>query len=217
MFSRANGRDAASLACVCSGAAAAAQESKWRSAVRVGPGGFVLEPASGAFDVTVAPGEPVQAAIERCPPGGSVLLLPGKHKAWSGMELWPSQAPSRSSSALSDNAIDKEVHVFGRGRAKLIGDGGFALAAHASRRPSSVDGLVLRRRYVEEEGYCDDYSMGPDDPAGDPCVDIDGRGRITLQFCDISRYFFFFFSFTFHSNPVRYNAPHHTGCLRQSC
>ena len=76
----ANRRDAAALACVCRAAAAAAPTSKWRSAVRIGPGGHVLEPASGTFDVTVVPGEDVRAAIDRCPSGGSVLLLPGVHE-----------------------------------------------------------------------------------------------------------------------------------------
>ena len=54
-----------------------------------------------AFDVTIAPGEDVQAGIERCPPGGSVLLLPGTHEG--PLEL----------------KANKEVHVFGRGRAVL--------------------------------------------------------------------------------------------------
>ena len=71
--------------------------------MRVGPGGHVLEPASGAFDVTVAPGEDVQAAIDRCPAGGCVLLLPGTHEGT--LVLWA--------------CANKEVHVFGRGRATL--------------------------------------------------------------------------------------------------
>ena len=40
----------------------------------------MLEPANSAFDVTVAPGEGVQAAVDRCPAGGSVLLQPGTHE-----------------------------------------------------------------------------------------------------------------------------------------
>ena len=94
-------RDAAALACMCKDAAAAAPKSKWHSAVRIGLGGFVLAPASGTFDVTVPPGEAVQAAVDRCPPGGCVLLLPGMHDGPLALEA------------------SKEVHVFGRGRATL--------------------------------------------------------------------------------------------------
>ena len=73
-------RDAAALACVCATSANAAPSTKWPRKVRIGRGGAVLEPASGAFDVTVAPGEDVQAAVKRCPPGGCVMLLPGPHE-----------------------------------------------------------------------------------------------------------------------------------------
>ena len=52
------------IACVCRAAADAASASRWHSAVRVCHSGVVLEPASGAFDVTVAPGEDVQAAVD---------------------------------------------------------------------------------------------------------------------------------------------------------
>ena len=72
-------RDAAALACVCANAAAAYREGRWPGAVRTKRSGAVLEPANGAFDVKVSPGTDVQAAVTACPPGGSVLLLPGKH------------------------------------------------------------------------------------------------------------------------------------------
>ena len=86
---------------MCAATAAAAAGSKWRSAVRIAPGGLVLEPASSAFDVTVAPGENVQVAVDRCPPSGSVLLLPGTHDGPLVL------------------TADKAVHVFGRGLATL--------------------------------------------------------------------------------------------------
>ena len=41
------------------------------------PPGWVFPP--DAFDVTVTPDEDVQVAVDACPPGGSVLLLPGTH------------------------------------------------------------------------------------------------------------------------------------------
>ena len=119
-------RDAAALACVCQAAAAARLASKWRCAARVKIDGTVLEPAHAAFDVTVAPGEPVQAAVDRCPPGGCVLLLPGEHAG--PVVLSPS----------------KEVHVFGRGLAVLSTSTGEVLVSEAVT--STVDGLVIQRK-----------------------------------------------------------------------
>ena len=118
-------RDAAALACVCKAAAAAAQASKWRFAVRISRSGAVFEPASGAFDVTVAPGEDVQAAVDRCPPGGCVLLLPGTHAGPLTL------------------AAGKVVHVFGRGRATLRTSSGAVVTSEAVA--STLDGLVVRR------------------------------------------------------------------------
>ena len=68
------------MACVCRRSAAAAPASLWHARARVGGrAGAVLAPASGAFDVTVAPGASVQEGVDRCPPGGSLLLAPGVH------------------------------------------------------------------------------------------------------------------------------------------
>ena len=120
------GRDAAALACVCRAAAAAAPASRWRSAVRVGRSGAVFEPASGAFDVTVAPGgQPVQAAVDACPTGGCVLLLPGTHDGPLVL------------------AAGKVVHVFGRGRATLRAATGAVVTSEAVE--GTLDGLILRR------------------------------------------------------------------------
>jgi len=94
--------------------------------VSIGADGAVREPASGAFDVTVPPGEPVQAALNRCPPGGSMLLLPGEHAG--PVVLSPS----------------KEVHVFGRGLAVLSTSTGEVLVSEAVT--STVDGLVIQRK-----------------------------------------------------------------------
>ena len=121
--------------CVCQDAAAAAPVCKWRSAVRVGPNGLVLEPANGTFDVTVAPGEDVQAAVDRCPPGGSVLLLPGPHDGPLVL------------------SADKVVHVFGRGRATLRTAMGAVLTSEAVE--ASVDGLVIRREAGGGFNLCD--------------------------------------------------------------
>ena len=128
-----HGRDAAAIACLCRAAAAAHPTSKWRSAVRAGPN-MVLEPASGTFDVTVAPGEDVQAAVDRCPPGGCVLLLPGTYDGPLVL------------------AVGKVVHVFGRGRATLRTAEENVLTSSADA--STVDGLILRREAGGGANYC---------------------------------------------------------------
>ena len=149
-------RDAASLACVCSVTAAAYRESRWPRAVRTKRSGAVLEPVSGAFDVTVAPGEGVQAAVDRCPPGGCVLLLPGTHDGPLVL------------------AVDQEVHVFGRGRATLRAAAETVFESKAAL--STADGLLIRR----EAGAGDEDIV--DDAA---CAWIKG-GALRLQSCDIS-------------------------------
>ena len=93
--------------------------------MRIGRSGAVREPASGAFDVTVAPGEDVQAAVDACPPGGCVLLRPGTHAG--PMKL----------------AADKVVHVFGRGRAILRAAVKSVLKSEAA--VSTADRLIIRR------------------------------------------------------------------------
>ena len=118
-------RDAAALACVCQAASDAPRASKWHSAARVSPDGLVLESPSGAFDVTVAPGEDVQAAVDRCPPGGSVLLLPGTHAGTLFL------------------TAGKVVHVFGRGHATLRAAMGAVVTSEAAR--GTLDGLIILR------------------------------------------------------------------------
>ena len=142
------------LACVCKATADALLASKWRSAVRIARIGYVLEPAAGAFDVTVAPGEDVQAAVDACPPSGCVLLLSGTHAG-----------------PLVLNA-DKELHVFGRGRATLRTSTGIVLSSEALR--STVDGLAVRR----EAGELD---VG----VGGFGVVVKG-GALRLQGCDLT-------------------------------
>ena len=94
-------KDAAILACAFKTAADAAPASKWHTAVRKGGSAAILPPASNTFDVTVPPGEDVQAAVERCPQGGCMLLMPGVHEGPLTL------------------AANKVVHVFGRGQAVL--------------------------------------------------------------------------------------------------
>ena len=118
-------RDAASLACVSSKTAEAYRGGRWTRTVRIKNSGAVLEPASGAFDVTVAPGANVQAAVDTCPPGGCVLLLPG---TYAGPLVL---------------VVEKVVHVFGRGHATLQTDSGKVVTSEAAA--ATCDGLVIRR------------------------------------------------------------------------
>ena len=104
--------------------------------VIIAPDGTVREPASGAFDVTVAPGQPVQAAVDACPAGGSVLLLPGTHDGPLVL------------------LVGKVVHVFGRGLATLRAATGTVVTSEAAA--STLDGLVIRR---EVAGSGDSYGV----------------------------------------------------------
>ena len=141
-------REAAALACVCRAAASAALASKWRSVngVRVGRRGKVAEPASGVFDVTVAPGEDVQASVDRCPPGGCVLLLPGTHagplvlgqreeRMAARQEWWDDRTRVLTA--------DKVVHVFGRGLATLRTAAGNVVTSRAAE--ATCHGLIIQR------------------------------------------------------------------------
>ena len=126
-------RDAAALACVCANTAAAYRESRWPRSVRIKLSGAVLEPAPGTFDVTVAPGEGVQAAVDRCPRGGCVLLLPGTHAGPLVL------------------AAGKRVHVFGRGQATLRTTAGDVLTSRAFR--ATFDGVSFKRVLVAAAEY----------------------------------------------------------------
>ena len=57
---------------------------EWLDALRAAaPAGSAMAAAPAApaaYDVSVAPGESVQAAVDRCPAGGAVLLRPGVHR-----------------------------------------------------------------------------------------------------------------------------------------
>ena len=83
-----------------------------------------LEPPDGAFDVTVSPGEPLQAAIARAKPGATVLLLPGEH---AGPVEFPPGAV---------------VHLFGRGRAVLSDSSLNSVVSDAA--VGTIAGLILR-------------------------------------------------------------------------
>ena len=150
-------RDAAALACVLVNAAKAYREGRWPRAVRVKRSGAVLEPASGTFDVVVAPGQGVQAAVDACPRGGSVLLLPGTHEGPLVL------------------SADQEVHVFGRGRATLRAAAGTASVLTSSAAKATADGLAVRREGQRLEGEVSEATCG---------VVIRG-GALRIQACDV--------------------------------
>ena len=130
-----------------------------------------LEPVSGAFDVTVAPGDDVQAAIDRCPPGGCVLLLPGTHEG--PLVLGPREAANGGGAPVQ--VADKEVHVFGRGRATLrAATGESVLTCRAAT--ATCDGLVVRQEAAAGVPDDDELSFG---------VTMEGSAS-RLQACDLS-------------------------------
>ena len=116
------------------------------------PSGWVFVPEK--FDVTVAPGEDIQAAVDACPPGGSVLLQPGTHAGPLALKA------------------DKEVHVFGRGRALLQSAAFGVIASEAAR--STLDGLIVR---------CESKSKGRGEREGG--ITVKG-GRLRIQACDVT-------------------------------
>ena len=110
---------------MCANTAKAYRGGHWLNAVRNKRNGTVLEPFSGTFDVTVAPGEDVQAAVDRCPRGGCVLLQPGTHEGPLVLRA------------------GQEVHVFGRGQATLRTTAGTVLTCEGAS--ATVDGISLKR------------------------------------------------------------------------
>ena len=90
---------------------------------------MVREPAS--FDEVVAPDESIQAAIDRCRVGGSILLQPGAY-------------------TLSESLVlAKEVHVFGRGLARLQAEHCSGVSCSAAE--ATLDGLIVERSQGPEK------------------------------------------------------------------
>ena len=162
------------LAGVCKATAEAFREVRRRRTVRVGPDGAVREPASGAFDVTVAPGENVQAAVDACPAGGSVLLLPGTHDGPLVL------------------TAGKVVHVFGRGLATLRAATGTVVTSEAAE--GTVDGLIIRREVGSAfKNKCVWINGGRlrlqacDVTSASPCIVIEGAADPILTACKCVR------------------------------
>ena len=180
------------LACSFRAARAVYPQSTWPRAVRITIGGEVLEPASGAFDVTVAPGENVQAAVDRCPPGGCVLLLPGEHagplvlgpprkKRRAGGRGGSGEKASGSGSGALPSPVDKEVHVFGRGQAVLRTSAGHVVSSTAAK--GTLDGLTIEREQGDDD---DDWvEHGGADEGTEYALAVFG-GALRVQTCEIT-------------------------------
>ena len=101
---------------------------------------MVIEPAE--FDEVVSPGEggPIQAAIDRCREGGAILLQPGTYDLSKFVH------------------VGKEVHVFGRGLARLrpVECAGIACTAAAA----TLDGLVVERTRGQKKFIGIEISFG---------------------------------------------------------
>ena len=120
-----------------------------------------LEPPDGAFDVTVSPGEPLQAAIARAKPGATVLLLPGEHAG--PLVLGPST----------------EVHIYGRGKATLTGDGRGPVVTSTAAR-ASLTGVAITQRVARSNASWGLFWAG----RGHVAVCVRG-GSLTLRCCDV--------------------------------
>ena len=113
-------------------------------------------PPPAIFDVTVPPGADLQLAIDGCPTGGSVLLLPGVH---SGPLL-----------------VSKEVHLFGRGEATVACVTRGASAISCDAPSGTLSGLIVRKGPLPE---------GAEAVVGDHGIWI-RKGRMRVVDCDAS-------------------------------
>ena len=128
---------------------------------------FVREP--DAFDVTVAPGDPLHPAVQSCPVGGSILLLPGVHSGFMG--------------------LDKSIRIFGRGAAEISYSGSTHIILSIAE-DVVLDGIIFR--LVPNSHYLnpttEDLAVGlaKREFSRSACVDVVG-GRLRLQACDIAQ------------------------------
>ena len=107
-----------------------------------------------AFDLVVPIGASLQAAVDSCSDGALVLLSPGAHPG-------PLALPR-----------NKEVHLFGMGRAAIESRAKGAYALESGAGESTVAGLAIRK-----------LSGGEGDDGGGVAV---RGGRLTLRGCDVT-------------------------------
>jgi len=132
--------DVARMACVCNEFKSVALAVRVDFLPRAAADGSVLEPAAGFFvRVPSASSDSLVAALWRCPAGGSVLLWPGRCNA----------------SADGEVAVDKEVHLFGRAAAEVLG----TLRFRAAR--ATLDGVRVVARREDEAAVVVDTPSAP--------------------------------------------------------
>ena len=86
------------------------------------------------FTINIAPGESVQNAINKCPKGGNIRLLPGLHKG-------PIFLDSHT-----------EINIFGKCKALLYSDYGSVITSNSNN--STIDGLlILTKKYKYDDDF----------------------------------------------------------------
>ena len=99
----------------------------------------MLEPRSGRFWRELSPGDDVQAAVNKCPEGGCILLRPGVFAL----------APQNNSPSMAGLSIDTPVSIFGRSQATVHSPGSaytvdITEPSVGTRSLISLDGLVVQ-------------------------------------------------------------------------
>ena len=179
-------RDAVMLSTACRALRSAVASSKWppwSPTAHVLPDGTVLEPLSGRFAAICKPeegGEGIQRAIDACEvDGGAILLEEGEYKLDLALHVDPGSGAG--------------VHLFGRGRARLVGRDRrdldrFPALVHITGPCATLDGLAIRNFDTilepsdnddeeEEDGYVEDYKSA--------VVHVRSPGRVRLQGCHL--------------------------------
>ena len=124
------------------------------------PPGWVFPPDT--YDVIVSPGEDVQAAVDRCPSGGSVLLMPGTHHGTLTLK-------GENGGTYSE----KSIRVFGRGLATL---------RYSGRHRN--DTVIFSNTFGHV--VFDGLIVHQDSGLGGACLRLYRGGTATVQACDLS-------------------------------
>lgn len=127
----------------------------------VAPNGHVSEPEHGRFFAEIPPDVVnLQHAINRCPPGVAMLLLPGAHVINQSLNL------------------TNDVTLFGRGEAslELLGvDGGEDSIVHSTAKNAAIIGFVMRESAL---------LRNMDNPTIVTAVIVDD-GHLHIQSCNV--------------------------------
>ena len=143
----------------------------------VSPDGTVLPPRTFCYEVAPSREDRVQEAIDACPTGGSILLLPGIH--------------------AGDIEFKREVHIFGKGLVEVKGteplkgwdsDGesyeedvsnDYVISIERVQR-CTLDGLTVQMKNKEGE----EYELN--DPNFHGAAIVKGPSSVRFQNCELS-------------------------------